>query len=258
MTTSNRYMDLALALQERYPYHSHPKDFEFDFIGIERSGWLRVYLGTDRHFVLREKAALIELVESFGLAPSFDVGWVWETVYSKEFDVNVRQATPRYALFVCGSSKVGLNHLNYLSDTKDELYDYLIRDLIEAKNKQDGSLIPHFFSYGRNKDGIYLSFRTKKDAMEFDNSKLIDRKMSWTKLQNNDGIKGYQCQIYMRDKEPVDEEIVSLEVLTGTSSKVKRTKRVKKVLKLEPSELYLKVQSGELSLEEFTRLIKNC
>jgi hypothetical protein len=249
-------MDLAIALKERYPYSMHPKYFKFDFIGIERCGWLRVYLGTDRHFVLREKDALIELVQSFGLEPSFDVGWEWETVYNKEFNVNVRQATPSYALFVSGRNKVFQQTLNFLSDTKDELYDFCIRDLLEAIVKERDIPMTNFGSSSRNEMGFMITFYNKKAAEEFNRSDLLNgRKTSWTKP---DASHKYQCQIFMRDKEPADEEIVSLGVLTGNSSKVKRTKRVKKVEKLDPSELYLKVQSGELSLEEFTQLIKNC
>lgn len=246
-------MDLALALKERYPYGTHPPHFKFDFLAVESGTWLRIYLGTDRLFFLRERKPIIQLVESFGLVPSFDISWVWETKYCDEYNVHVRQPTPQYELFVTrGTSKIGQKLLSHLSDTTDPLYDFVINDLMTAISLQRKS--PIAVEHGcRNQFGFIFSFGTKKTAREFAANNPIDRVTSWFNIEDSCLYK-YACQVYMKDKEP--EEVVTIEQLFGkTPKRVRITKRpVHKVL--DPAELYAKVQSGELSLEEFTKLIK--
>ena len=255
---SNRLMELALALKERYPYRDHPKNFAFDFIGVECAGWLRVYLGTDRHFVLREREEIIKLVESFGLAPSFDVSWVWQTVYNEEYNVHFRQATPLYAVFVCGTDKRFQNLLPYLSDTSDELYDFECKDLMEAISKNRTT--PCSIKNGhRTLNGFAFGFETKKACYEFEANNPFDRVISWSLAEGKTYTK-YICQMFMNDKVP--EEVVTLKQLFG--NKPKRVRIAKRAAAeknpgnnlLNPAELFAKVQNGELSLEEFSKLIK--
>lgn len=247
---SQVHFELADALKDRYGYKNLPKDFKYDFAGLD-VGWLRIYLGSDRHFFLRERQAIKELVNSFGLLADFETSWVWENAYNAEFDITIRQPTDVYVLFVSSASKKWKSDhdLIRISDTTDILYDYDLRELLDTV-----SLKFHLDPFDvngiiRNTDGFILNFYQLRHAKTFEKSTILGRKTSWSKTDRGE-YSEYVCQLYMKDKEP--ESTVSLDELIKQK---KRLPKVPKVKGIKPEELYSKVQTGEITLEEFTKII---
>jgi len=146
--------------------------------------------------------------------------------------------------------------ISNISTTSDALYDYRPKDYIEAYNKHHNlstNLNNYSFQGGVGRYGFGFSTMTKTDAKELDKIvKLFNRRVSWkvvpSEYQSNRKI--YICDVLMNDVE-YPFEIVSLNsILKSVSPKPRKAK------KLNAAELFEKVKNGEITQDEFVKLIE--
>lgn len=197
--------------------------------------WLRIEFGTDRHKFLSYGPILEGMIKSHEFGFKMDTGWKWEDV---QFEGKViHNPTTTYKYFI---TKLGSTNVIDISDTIDPIYDISLFELKDFFNKTD---CVYFDNYSRTLTGFNIKFSAKAHALAFEKSSFLDilgRDTSWEKFKGD-----YVCNIYCYDKNDACAHVA----LSSIIPTVKKRKS-----KLSQEEMFAKIQSGEMSLEDFKKL----
>lgn len=207
--------------------------------------YCKIKFHTDRQRFLRDRKEIETLIEEAGLTYSIEIGWSWEHVNFENYSFN--NPTPDYEIFVSTDSKRKSCNFD-LSDTKDPLYDLSLFEIKRLYNTEHNSKI-EFSNYKRANYGFIIDFHTQVSATLFDSANMFNREYSWEKIKQEDSSTVYRRHIYMDDKNLLGFRNTLASVLAP--KKKTKTRIIKQMTLLCDEEIFAKIQSGEMSLEEF-------
>jgi hypothetical protein len=231
-------------------YRGH---IEFEYA----NSWLKIKI-KDRFFLAKEKLNIQNIFEDHGFFNKFQLttSWNWTKIQYENYILN--NPNIQYEYFISSFDLLKGKPLQ-ISDTTDPLHDiclFALRDKINKVHqfctKYDNlKSCPLFYSFFRGVNCYFISFYTQTEAKQFEHINPFNRKMSWQLKQQSGSTKRvYICQLYYTDKEQFCPNIPLTDVI--------KRKQINQIPEkpLTQKELFDKVKAGEITFEEFEKILQ--